>query len=80
MYRLKNDLLDLNHNGEVDLLEHAMEVDFLTTTKIMLDEDDADLTELEIAGLNPEELGFMDASERRKILEEAGLNPDAFDF
>lgn len=80
MYRLKDGLLDLNHDGKLDLLERAMEVDFLTATKIVLDEGDTDLTELEIAGLNPEELEFMDASERRKILDAAGLNPDAFDF
>ena len=44
------------------------------------DEDDEDLTELEEAGLDPEELEFMDDDERREILEAAGLDPDDFDF
>ena len=38
------------------------------------------LTELELAGLNPEELGYMTGVERRRILEDAGLNPDEYDF
>ena len=44
------------------------------------DEEDEDLTELEEAGLDPEELEFMDDDERREILEAAGLDPDDFDF
>ena len=38
------------------------------------------LTELELSGLNPEELGYMTGVERRRILEAAGLNPDEYDF
>lgn len=41
---------------------------------------DDGLTELELAGLNPEELGYMTGVERRRILEDAGLNPDEYDF
>ena len=41
---------------------------------------DDGLTELELAGLNPEELGYMTGVERRRILEAAGLNPDEYDF
>lgn len=44
------------------------------------DEDDEDLTELEEAGLDLEELEFMDDDERREILEAVGLDPDDFDF
>ena len=44
------------------------------------DEDDEDLTELEEAGLDSEELEFMDDDERREILEAVGLDPDDFDF
>ena len=32
------------------------------------------------AGLNYDELEFMDPEERRKVLEDAGLDPDEFDF
>ena len=38
------------------------------------------LTELEEAGLDPEELEFMDDDERREILEVVGLDLDDFDF
>lgn len=32
------------------------------------------------AGLDYEELEFMDPKKRRKVLAEAGLNPDEYDF
>lgn len=32
------------------------------------------------AGLDYDELEFMDPEERREVLEEAGLDPDEFDF
>lgn len=41
---------------------------------------DGEMTELELAGINPEELEFMDGEERREVLEAAGLNPDDYDF
>ena len=42
--------------------------------------DDYETSELEEAGLDPEELEFMSERERREVLEEAGLDPDDFDF
>ena len=41
--------------------------------------DDSD-DELEMAGLDRSELEFMDEDERREALEDAGLDPDDFDF
>lgn len=43
-------------------------------------EDEESKTELEMSGLDPEELEFMDSDERREALEEAGLDPDDYDF
>ena len=37
-------------------------------------------TELQLSGLDPEKLEFMRMDERRKVLIEAGLNPDCYDF
>lgn len=37
-------------------------------------------TQLVDAGLDPEELEFMDYEERKAVLEAAGLNPRDFDF
>ena len=32
------------------------------------------------AGLDVDELEYMDANERAEVLEEAGLDPDDYDF
>ena len=37
-------------------------------------------TELELSGLDPEELEFMDIEERKKELRAAGLDPKSYDF
>jgi hypothetical protein len=41
--------------------------------------DDLD-KELEMAGLDRFELEMMDEDERREVLEDAGLDPDDYDF
>ncbi len=38
------------------------------------------MTELELSGLDAEKLEFMTEDERRKVLEEAGLIPEEYDF
>jgi len=45
-----------------------------------VERDDDELTELELAGINPEELEYMGEEERREILKLAGLDPDKYDF
>ena len=71
------DLFDLNHDGEMSSLESAMELNFLNE---MMGTDMEAKSELELSGLDLDELEFMDADERRKTLEDAGLNPDEYDF
>ena len=71
------DLFDLNHDGEMSSLERAMELNFLNE---MMSTDTEAKSELELSGLDLEELEFMDADERRKTLENAGLDPDEYDF
>ena len=46
----------------------------------MLGENEGSKTELELSGLDPNELEFMNAEERREVLEDAGLDPDEYDF
>ena len=76
-------MFDLNRDGKLNAWERAMEYDFMTSLN---DEDgdcedeDEELTELELAGIDPIELEYMDANERREVLEDAGLDPDDFDF
>lgn len=36
--------------------------------------------ELEMAGLDPFELEWMDEEKRREVMEDAGLDPDDYDF
>lgn len=43
------------------------------------DEEDEVEEELEMAGLDYDDLACMDAEERREALEDAGLDPDDFD-
>ncbi len=72
-------MFDFNRDGELNSLERATEFAFLND---MLCEEEAEepMTELELSGLDVEELEFMDADERREVLEEAGLDPDEYDF
>ena len=70
-------LFDLNHDGKMSSLESAMELNFLDK---MLRVDDEVKSELELSGLDLDELEFMDADKRRKTLQDAGLDPDEYDF
>ena len=76
MQELFGELFDFNHDGKMSAFERAAEFSFLNE---MLGEDD-NRTELELSGLDPDELEFMDIEERREVLENAGLNPDEYDF
>ena len=76
-------LFDFNNDGELDPMERAM--DFMAFDEMMKDSDgsseDEDLVdEIESAGLDYDELSFMDEDERREALEDAGLDPDDYDF
>ena len=71
------DIYDFNHDAELDVVERA--ADF-TMFSLLMDATDEGRTELEMAGIDPEELEIMSADERRKVLEEAGLVPDDYDF
>ena len=69
-------MFDFNHDGKLDDFERV--ADFAMFTSLM--EDEEEKTELEMSGLDPDELEFMDADERRAALEDAGLVPDDYDF
>jgi len=77
-------MFDLNRDGKMSAFERAAElqfIDFVTKSSTKNDIwDDDELTELELAGIDPEELEYMDDEERREILEAAGLDPDEYDF
>ena len=67
-------MFDFDGNGRLDAFEQAAEFAFLSE---MFDEEK---TELELSELDPLELEYMSAYERRAALEEAGLDPDDYDF
>lgn len=46
----------------------------------LADQGKEDKTEFELSGLIAEELEIMGGKERRAVMEEAGLNPDEYDF
>jgi hypothetical protein len=74
------DLFDFNHDGELDPMERAM--DFMAFEEMTSEDDDDedDLDDIELAGLDYDELSMMDEDERREALEDAGLDPDEYDF
>ena len=78
MSGLFGNMFDLNHDGKLDAFERATEFDFLNN--VMEESDKEDHDELYRAGINPEELEYMSADERREVLEDAGLDPDDYDF
>ena len=67
-------MFDFDGNGTLDVFEQAAEFAFLSEAF------EEEKTELELSGLDPLELEYMSAYERRMTLEEAGLNPDDYDF
>ena len=47
---------------------------------LVVEDFDYENTELELSGLDPERLGFMNSKERRETLLAAGLVPEEWDF
>ncbi len=83
------DWMDFDRNGEVDASERFFGEEMLCGSEEEHEalfgdsgnfaEDDTD-DELEMAGLDRFELELMDEDERCEALEDAGLDPDDFDF
>lgn len=75
---------DFNHDGELDGFERAMQFEaFEEMTKDDVSGDSVDIDEMEdieLAGLDYDELSDMDEEERNEMLEDAGLDPDDYDF
>lgn len=86
------DWMDFNGDGEVDSTERFLAEEMLCGSReehealfgYAGDFDDSTDDDFETdalaAGLDPGELEFMDSDERAEALEEAGLDPDDYDF
>ena len=89
------DIFDFNGDGKIDAFEAEVELQMMAGSReeaIALTGDDAYYTgsddieeddeledELEMSGLDIDELADMDEDERRDALEDAGLDPDDYD-
>ena len=72
-------MFDFNNDGEMNFIERAAEFNFLQ--HIMNEEEKENkILELEAEGLDMDDLSIMDYDERREVIEEAGLDPDDYDF
>ena len=93
MFGPYDDLFDFDHDGKMDGLEVAAEMDYMkrlqsdsdeSKDSLWLEEEDDSFTdemdELEEAGLDTMELEMMQEEERREAIEDAGLDPDDYDF
>lgn len=72
-------MFDFNNDGEMDFIERAAECSFIQS---LIDEEEAEskASELEASGLDVDDLSMMDYDERIEVLEDAGLDPDDYDF
>jgi len=78
-------MFDFNSDGKLDSFERACEFQFMDSlsgadSSDVCSYDENESFDLEMAGLSRDELEFMDEDERREVLEDAGLDPDDFDF
>ena len=80
-------MFDFNRDGKLDFFERAVQFQFMdkmmNSDETSSFEDDDELDEDDVfaeVGLDYDELEFMDPDERREVLEDAGLDPDDFDF
>lgn len=78
MKSLFGGMFDFDGDGCMDNFERAAECMFLSD--VFSEDKSEDRTELELSGLDPDELEFMDSDERRAVLEDAGLDPHEYDF
>ena len=77
-----DDIFDFDHDGHLDAVERDAEFQFVygMTKSGESDSFDDDEDVFAEAGLDYDELEYMDPEERREVLEDAGLDPDEFDF
>lgn len=80
--------MDLNGDGEIDSSEMMIAGEILCTSREEHEalfgdvgdfEDDFEIDAM-AAGLDVDELELMDPDDRAEALEEAGLDPDDYDF
>ena len=79
--RLYDPGFDFDGDGKLSTYEYSIMEDMVfghDETDISAEDELED--DLLLAGLDATELEYMDADERREVLEDAGLDPDDYDF
>ena len=72
---------DFDGDGELNAFENFEAMEFRTSSCEDDEEEEKDVEDiLALHGLDLNELKDMDEDERREALEDAGLDPDDFDF
>lgn len=75
---------DFDGDGKLNAYEYSVMDDVVFGDHDEVDDDSEEEDDLEfdlaVAGLDMDELEDMDEDERREALEDAGLDPDDFDF
>ena len=76
--------MDLNGDGEMDGAEMMFAEEMLCTSRekheALFGDDGGFEIDAMAAGLDVDELELMDPDDRAEVLEEAGLDPDDYDF
>ena len=82
--RIYDNSFDFNHDGQLNSYERAVmdDIVFSTSEDSFELEDDVDDVEyyLALEGVDIDDLEDMDEDKRREVLEDAGPDPDDFDF
>ncbi|MDY4834699.1 MAG: hypothetical protein SO181_06070 [Frisingicoccus sp.] len=75
-------MFDFNRDGRLNAFERDAQFQFIDEKRGKSDlfGDDNETDVFAEAGLDYDDLEFMDPEERREVLEDAGLDPDEFDF
>ena len=85
------DWIDFNNDGEIDSMESVFFNEMLCSSREehealfgdvggFLEDVDKEDEDLLFAGLDRDELELMEPDERREAFEDAGLDPDDYDF
>lgn len=79
--RLYDSDFDFDGDGKLNAYEYSVMDDVVFGhDNVDVDDEDKFDDDLVLAGLDATELEYMDADERREALEDAGLDPDDYDF
>lgn len=82
--RLYDEDFDFDGDGKLNAYEYSVMDDVVFGDHDEVDDDSEEEDDLEfeltLAGISLDELEAMDEDERREALEDAGLDPDDYDF